>query len=323
MRHRQRITRSLSQLFRRTLVFSGLALFFLLGGGLLLFKLFLSSVNPSDDTLQTFVIAKGESVSSITNRLHDSGLLRSPLAFRLLLKKDRLATRLQAGTYYLSPSLSASVLANSLTKGYSDLRLTIPEGFRREQIAALLESTLSLSPADFIKNTQEKEGYLFPDTYFFSPSTDLETVLATFQTNFDRKLSGLAVTKEDLILASLVERETKTDQEKPLVAGILLKRLAANWPLQLDATVQYVLGNVDNWWPNTNLLDREQPSIYNTYLHPGLPPGPICNPGLSSIRAVLFPADSPYWFYLHDREGVIHYATTSAEHADNITRFLR
>lgn len=322
MRRRQRSVLNSHKYVRLGLSLIGIT-FFLLLTGLILFNVLLSPVNPLDKTIHTFVIEKGESVSSIATRLHSLGLIRSPLVFRLLLKKDQLATRLQAGTYSLSPSLSMSVLAKSLTKGFSDLRLTIPEGFRREQIASLLASTFSFSQTEFLENTQGKEGYLFPDTYFFSPSTDLQTVLDTFQSNFDEKVNRLSVTRNDVILASLVERETKTDTEKPLVAGILKKRLSAGWPLQLDATIQYFLGTPENWWPNTTLLDRNRPSPYNTYLHLGLPPGPICNPGLSSLRAVLDSVDSPYWFYLHDREGVIHYATTSAEHTNNIARFLR
>ncbi|MFH2019158.1 MAG: endolytic transglycosylase MltG [bacterium] len=322
MRHR-RHARQAKPLFSSFIVgLSGLCLFLALVA-FLIFSTLLTSPNKNDNTSQVFVIEKGESALSISERLYESGLIRSSFAFRLLLRINALGNRLQAGTYSLSPSLPARELANSLTRGFSDLRLTIPEGFRREQIADLIESTFSFSSADFLAATKGKEGYLFPDTYFLAPSSDIPTILASFQTNFNNKLLGLSYTEEDIILASLVERETKGDAEKPIVAGILKKRLAAGWPLELDATIQYIVGNSKDWWPNTTLLDRKLSSPYNTYLHPGLPPGPISNPGLASIKAVLEPVETPYWFYLHDDNGVIHYGETNAEHSDNINNFLR
>ncbi|MBI4033134.1 MAG: endolytic transglycosylase MltG, partial [Candidatus Blackburnbacteria bacterium] len=140
-------------------------------------------------------------------------------------------------------------------------------------------------------------------------------------------------------LASIVERETLTDEERPIVAGILLKRLEAGWPLQADATLQYAIASVnctlrketsaaqsvkcEDWWPIPSSEDKKIKSLYNTYLNRGLPPGPIANPGLSSIKAVVSPQDSPYWFYLHDGNGKIHYAKTSEEHAENIRKYLQ
>ena len=138
--------------------------------------------------------------------------------------------------------------------------------------------------------------------------------------NYVKKVGSLD--PKTLILASLIERETKHDAEKPIVAGIINKRLAEGWPLELDATVQYQLGKSGDWWPNTTLLDRKIKSPYNTYLNRGLPASPICNPGLVSIDAAKNPADSPYWFYLHDREGNIHYAATLEEHNQNISKYI-
>jgi UPF0755 protein len=139
--------------------------------------------------------------------------------------------------------------------------------------------------------------------------------------NYLKKVGELD--KQTLILASLVERETKGDAEKPVVAGILKKRLAQNWALELDATVQYALGKTGNWWPDTTLADRKVKSPYNTYLHPGLPPAPIGNPGLASINAVKNAEESPYYYYLHDKSGVIHYASTLEEHNQNIAKYIR
>ncbi|MEJ2347990.1 MAG: endolytic transglycosylase MltG, partial [Patescibacteria group bacterium] len=132
-----------------------------------------------------------------------------------------------------------------------------------------------------------------------------------------------------ITLASLLERETITNEERPVVAGILWKRVEAGWPLQVDAAVQYAIATADcqgkiecEWWPILTKEDLAINSSYNTYKYPGLPPAPIASPGLSSIKAAIFPEDSPYWFYLHDADGEIHYAETLEEHNANVSRYL-
>ncbi len=264
----------------------------------------------------TFEIKKGESVKSIATRLKSMGLIRSPLLFRLIVRQNKLTV--QAGIYELSPSLLPSVLAQTLTKGLAvDQKITIPEGYRREQIA----ETAGLPISDFLVASKGLEGQLFPDTYFVKEGITSAELVKIMHDTYLKKVGELD--QNTLILASLVERETKGDPEKPVVAGILKKRLAAGWNLELDATVQYFLGKPGNWWPNTTLLDRKLASPYNTYLHPGLPPAPIGNPGLSAIDAVRNAKDSPYWFYLHDRSGTIHYGATLEEHNQNIAKYIR
>ena len=255
-----------------------------------------------------FEVTKGESVTTIASHLKDAKLIRSSLYFRYIAKSHKLI--LQAGKYQLFTSDSPLKLATQLTKGLAvDKKITIPEGFRREQISELTGLNL-ISP----------EGRLFPDTYFIKEDITAQELVDLMQANFAKKVGK--VDEQTLILASLVERETKGDEEKPVVAGILKKRLENGWPLELDATVQYFLGKPGSWWPDTTLLDRKLKSPYNTYLHPGLPPTPIGNPGFSSIRAVQNSVDSPYWFYLHDKSGVIHYAVTLADHNQNIVKYI-
>jgi len=255
-----------------------------------------------------FEVTKGESVTTIASHLKDAKLIRSSLYFRYITKSHKLI--LQAGKYQLFPSDSPLKLATQLTKGLAvDKKITIPEGFRREQISELTGLNL-ISP----------EGRLFPDTYFIKEDITAQELVDLMQANFAKKVGK--VDEQTLILASLVERETKGDEEKPVVAGILKKRLENGWPLELDATVQYFLGKPGSWWPDTTLLDRKLKSPYNTYLHPGLPPTPIGNPGFSSLRAVQNSVDSPYWFYLHDKSGVIHYAVTLADHNQNIVKYI-
>jgi UPF0755 protein len=263
-----------------------------------------------------FEISKGESVKTIALRLHAAKLLRSPLYFRYLVRQQKLI--IQAGIYQLNPANPPKTLALTLTKGFSlDSKLTIPEGFRSEQIA----ETAGITIKDFLVAARGLEGQLFPDTYFIKEGISPTELVTILHNNFLKKVG--VIDKETLILASLVERETRGDEEKPLVAGILKKRLSAGWPLELDATVQYFLGKPGAWWPNTTLLDRKLPSPYNTYLHTGLPPAPIGNPGLASIKAVQNSADSPYWFYLHDKSGTIRYAATNLEHENNIAKYIK
>ncbi len=270
----------------------------------------------SRESFTSFEIEKGQSVSVIAKNLYAEGLIRSPLYFRYIVKQQKLT--IQAGVFQLSGNLTPSVIANTLTKGLAvDHKITIPEGYRSEQIA----ETAGIPIKDFMAEAKVLEGQLFPDTYFVKDGISAKGLVDILHKNFVKKAGE--VDKESLIIASLVERETKGDSEKPVVAGIIKKRLAAGWPLELDATVQYFLGKPGAWWPNTTLLDRKLSSPYNTYLHPGLPPAPIGNPGLASINAAKNPESSPYWFYLHDKQGGIHYGATLQEHNQNIAKYIR
>lgn len=287
------------------------------GLALILSIYFYSLTRPvsGDAAQQEFEIKKGESVKAIASNLKDAGLLKSPLYFRLIVREQGLS--LQAGHYQLSPSLSPKIIASTLTKGFAqDKKLTIPEGFRSEQIA----ETAGLGIKDFLTAAKGLEGQLFPDTYYIKQGITSSELVTILHDNFVKKVGP--IDEQTLILASLVERETKGDTEKPVVAGILNKRLLAGWPLELDATIQYALGKPGNWWPDTTLLDRKIKSPYNTYLHAGLPPAPIGNPGLTSINAARNPLSSQYWFYLHDKNGVIHYAATLEEHNQNIAKYI-
>lgn len=266
-------------------------------------------------TTQQFEIQKGESVKSIALRLKSDRLIRSPLFFRLIVRQNKLT--IQAGIYQLSSSLAPNILAQTLTKGLAiDKKITIPEGYRSEQIA----ETAGLPVKEFLLASKGLEGQLFPDTYFVRDVVTSVELVTIMHDNFVKKVGD--IDQKTLILASLVERETKGDEEKPIVAGILKKRLEAGWALELDATIQYFLGKPGAWWPNTTLLDRKIKSPYNTYLNIGLPPAPIGNPGLASIKAVQNSVDSPYWFYLHDKSGTIHYGATLSDHNSNIAKYI-
>lgn len=294
--------------------------------------------DPENRQAQDFLIVRGESAERIGQKLEKEGLVKSKLAFKFYTQLTGQEKKIQAGEYRLSPDLSLRQLVQTLVSGPRELWVTYPEGFRREEIAARTIQTLGLegSEADnfwfeFLEETQGQEGFLFPDTYLFPKDVSARTVVNKLRATFDAKVKEM-ISDGDIILASIIERETLTDGERPVVAGILLKRWRAGWPLQADATLQYAVANAkcrmqnakcERWWEQTKIEDRKINSPYNTYLNPGLPPGPIANPGLSSIKAVIYPEESPYWFYLHDTSGKIHYAETIEEHEENINKYLR
>jgi len=276
----------------------------------------LAPANSADERTYPFIIPLGQTAAQTTSALFSQKLIRSPLAGNLYLKFSGLDKKIRPGTYFLSPSLYLKPLLESLTAGPRDVWITFPEGWRREQIATRLAANLqNFSSQTFLSQTATLEGRLFPDTYLIPTYSTESDIVQILTTNFSQKVGSL--NSDDLILASLVERETRRPSDRPTVAGILKKRLAAGWPLQVDATIQYARGD---WTPITN---TKFPSLYNTYLHLGLPPTPIANPGLDSITAVRNPKNTLYWYYLHDAQGEIHYAATIGEHNSNIDKYLR
>ncbi|KKR56175.1 hypothetical protein A2434_00440 [Candidatus Woesebacteria bacterium RIFOXYC1_FULL_41_14] len=282
------------------------------------------------EKLEYFIIAKGASASQIGNKLESAGLIKSALAFKLYVQFTGQSGKLQTGEFRLTPSHSLFQTVDSLFKGPIELWVTIPEGLRREEIAQKIAASLDKDNSfivDFLQASEGEEGYLFPDTYLFPRDVAAPTVVKRMTDTFDSKTedlenrSGLSFEKA-IVLASIIERETKTDQERPVVSGILIKRLNSGWPLQTDAAVQYAVGTSKEWWPILTLDNLSAGSPYNTYKYQGLPPTPIASPGLSSIRGVLNPTESEYWYYIHDTKGQIHYAETLEEHNANIARYL-
>lgn len=285
-----------------------------------------------------FVVEKGLSASQIGNKLEKAGLIKNALAFKIYIQFTGQSSKLQTGEFKLAPSYSLFQTVSALFKGPVELWVTVPEGLRREEIAQKIAVSLDKDNSfieDFLKITKGEEGYLFPDTYLFPRDLTASTAVKKMTDTFESKTkslknnSGLTF-EQAMVLASLIERETKTNAERPVVAGIMLNRLNTGMPLQVDAAVQYAIANskcqVTNskceWWPILILEDLSVKSPYNTYKNQGLPPTPIASPGLSSIKAALNPEKSDYWYYIHDTSGQIHYAKTLAEHNANIARYL-
>ncbi|MCX6816947.1 MAG: endolytic transglycosylase MltG [Candidatus Beckwithbacteria bacterium] len=278
-------------------------------------------VNPKNNTPQVFVVPQGQSAKIIASRLKQSGFIKNELVFRLLVDQKNLSAKLQAGDFRLSPSMNLEQIIESLTHGSLDYWITFPEGLRVEEYAERLAAKSSLIPQDFILAAKPYEGQLFPDTYLIPQSASVEDIVNLLVDTFKSKSS--TQDKQMIILASLIEREAKHEADRILVSSVFHNRLKINLALQVDATVQYVLGKTGNWWPKDLTHDNLKiASPYNTYLNPGLPPRPICNPGLSSLQAALNPAQTNYLYYVSDSSGYNHYAATLSEHNVNIAKYL-
>jgi UPF0755 protein len=306
-----------------------------------------NSKPPSGDkTPVRFVVQRGKSADQIAKGLYAQGLIKSPLAFKIYVQITGNSQRINFGEFKLNPSLTLKQIVEALQGSPAELWVTIPEGLRREEIVEkfikgleIEELQASTFRSEFLLNSQDLEGFLFPDTYLFPRDASASAVVKKLKSTFDAKLtpqlkeeiskSGYTL-QEMVTLASLLERETKTVEERPIVAGIILNRLKAGWPLQIDATVQYAVASQKSkvksqnleWWPILTKENLEINSPYNSYKFRGLPPTPIANPGFASIKAAIEPQDSPYWFYLHDSDGKIHYAENIQEHNQNIKIFL-
>lgn len=295
--------------------------------------------NSSDEEATAFVVEQGQSVEEVARNLERKGLIRSAALFRLYLALSDLSSGLQAGEYQIPQNLNIREIVDLLQHGTFDTKITFIEGWRREEMATEISNLKSqipkLNAAEFLRESEGLEGYLFPDTYFVSRETTAEELVKMMRENFEKKVGRLepdSLTLDQAVsIASIVEREVKFTEDKPLVAGVLIKRLLNDWPLQADATVQYALGyqspgalREGGWWKR-NLVkeDLEVDSPYNTYKNPGLPPTPICNPGLDSLKATINPQETDYWYYVSDSEGRMHFARTNEEHNENVAKYAR
>lgn len=284
----------------------------------------------SDRSAKNVIIAKGKSLNEIAQQLKKENLIRSQFVFSLYTRQQGLAAKLSAGTFRLSPAMSTPQIVKMLSGQPSEVWITLIEGWRGEEMADELNAKLQIPNDKFL--AAAKEGYMFPDTYLFAPDTSASQIVQRLTATFNQRFSDDLKSKiksqglkefEGVILASIVEREARSDQARTEVASILLKRWKIGMGLNTDATIQYALGyqsQEKNWWKRElTKEDLKIDSPYNTYLYAGLPPTPICNPGLSSLKAVA-DADSstPYFYYYHDLKGNSHYAKTLEEHNQNI-----
>jgi UPF0755 protein len=308
---------------------------------------------PSGPDKETFVeIPPGSSTGQIARQLEQAGVVRSRYAFDAL----RLWKRgtLKAGEYRFDNPASAAEVYSRIARGdVFTIAVTIPEGANRFEIAtrvaqggfpavtrqAFLDATVSQAPliADLDPQARSLEGYLFPDTYRFPRSVTPVQVITAMVLRFRKEAGRIGLAPgssarsvHDIVtLASLVERETAVNDERPLVASVLTNRLAKNMPLMTDPAVIYGL-EVQNAYRGTiyqsDLADPRKDTPYNTYRHAGLPPGPIANPGLPSLRAALDPAVTDYLYFVAagaDPQGHSHFASTLDEHNKNVATYRK
>jgi UPF0755 protein len=309
----------------------------------------------SDPTTITFEVNPGETASQIANNLLAQGLISDTTLFRNYLRYYGLDVQIEAGSYSLASTMTIPEIALALTHATpAEITIRITEGWRREQIADWIDQQpdIPFSGAEFLSATgagiplppqitfageipagATLEGFLFPDTYRLSANATADELVSKMLANFDARVTpqmrldaaaqGLTL-YQVIILASIVEREAVVADERPTIASVYLNRLSAGMRLEADPTVQYAMGyqvDTGQWW-NLNLTQSDYLSVdspYNTYLYAGLPPGPIANPGLSSIQAVIYPAQTPYLFFRAacDGSGRHLFATTFEEHVNN------
>jgi len=265
-------------------------------------------------------------------KLKEQGYIKSEWGFNYVLKNKGWQGKIEPGGYMVSKGMNAWQLADVLVNQPYQKWVVIPEGLRATEIAEKLQKELNwsnLAKGEFL--VEAHEGYLFPDTYLLNLDYTGTDVAKRMKSQFDEKTADLFVqaTKKNIrndtliVLASLVQREAANNEEMPIIAGVIWNRWLKDMPFQIDATIQYALGGPGDWWPIITPDDYKLDSSYNTYLHKGRPPSPICNPGLAAIDAVVNSEDSEYLYYLHDSSGQIHLAKTYQEHLQNIEKYLK
>jgi len=296
-------------------------------------------------------VGAGDTVTSIADNLQIRGIISNTLLFRLDARLQDLGGKLKMGDYTLRRNMSIDQMVTALTIYHSPyINIVIPEGWRMEQIAQVLQRH-GINGQEFLRAARSPtrypalrfsiladkpvwaslEGYLFPNTYRVPPHYDAVLFVADMVKTLDQRFTPAmrqAATRRGwtiyriLTLASIVEREARAPNERPLIASVYENRLRqGGWQLNADPTVQYAVGKPGQWWPVLRLDPHTVTSPYNTYVHYGLPPGPIANPGLASIQATIYPARSNYFYFVAKGNGTHAFASSYAQQLQNQTRY--
>ena len=280
---------------------------------------------------QIFIVEKGDGLKLISANLEKDGIIRNSTWFTAYVFYKGLAGNLQAGEYSLNPSLNIIQITNKISKGNvipREVKIIIPEGFTLKQIDARLAEA-GLIEIGELSIQSHLEGYLFPDTYEFDKKMNLDEIINIMQENFNQKLDDSLrneierqkkTIEEIIIMASIIEREVPLYEDSRIVSGVFWNRLRDNYPLQSCATIAYALGK-DKWIYSVE--DTKIDSPYNTYENVGLPPGPICNPGILAIKAAIYPEYTDYYFFLSKPDGETVFSRTFEEHQENMAKYLK
>lgn len=276
-----------------------------------------------------FRVEDGETLSQISNKLKDDGLIRSRSFFNMIAVLGGNSNSLKSGAYVFEEPLRATTMVDRLAEGdfgLETIRITFPEGATREEIADIASRRLSgFDVQSFMLET--KEGYLFPDTYNFFEIATAQDVHKQLSDNFEEKISPYRkhinksghTEEEIIIMASIIEKEANTPESRRIVSGILWNRIKDDIALQVDATFVYGIGKGTF---DLTKDDLASDGPYNTYVRKGLPPTPISNPGIDSIEAAIFPAETQYYYFLTGADGEMYYSRTFEGHKANREKYL-
>jgi len=300
---------------------------------ILIFFLYLIFPVPISDEEIIFVVPLDPNQENIINELKEKGFIRSRTFFSLAALVIHFPGKIEPGSYKLKKKMNIFQTADTLLNHPYQTWVVLVPGLRVEQTAEKLAQKMKWNRTqtqEYLENA--REGYMFPDTYLlnidYTPKETAQRLISNFNEKFDAQLQNDLLSRNirndtAIKIASLIERESGGDEDKTLIAGIIWNRLNTGMRLQIDATAQYILGKSGNWWPIVRPADLKIPSPYNSYQNDGLPPTPICNPGLASIKAAAYSEETECLFYLHDKNKNIHCAVTYEEHLENIDRYLR
>ncbi len=299
---------------------------------------------PYEDT---YVLVKDDmTAKEISDELHDKGLVAHPTLFRLAAMVTGQAGELKKGEYRISTNMSIHEMLGKITSGHSEAeQVVIPEGYTVRKIAKLLDERHIVSEDEFLAAANDSqllypymkgnrkvsfvtEGFLFPDTYFIPTDSTGEDIVKMMLKNFDDHVpqemkeqigkTNLSI-YQFVTLASLIEKEAKFEQDRPLIASVFLNRLQKGMKLQSDASISYAMGSYKTAY---SIDETEYDSPYNTYRYAGLPPGPICNPGLECMTAILKAPKTEYLYFVADKDGHNHFAVTYDEHMNNVEAYM-
>jgi len=286
-------------------------------------------------------IPPGQSLKTTTERLYKNKIIKNTFKFNILARIKGYDKQLKAGEYALSATLSPIEILEKLVKGEVELyKLTVPEGYNIYQIADLVDEAGFVQGSSFIKaatdaalarkygiNAETFEGYLFPETYYFPKKVSSETILSTMVRRFWKVFSPAWIERADQLgfsihqivtLASIIEKETGDPSERSVISSVFHNRLKMNMRLESDPTVIYGLKNFDG---NLTRAHLETPTPYNTYKINGLPVGPIANPGIKSLEAALYPADTKFIYFVSKKNKTHQFSTNLQDHNQAVRKY--